>query len=181
MVQLISGVSKVKRNDIAADAVGLAALDESIAWALLGKTTLGGAAAAISVTGLAAASKLYFIADYVHTASVAAGITLNGDTGANYSGRWSCLAGSYVSGTSGGNSADLHSGSGTSGSLSFGIINNKAAQAKKWFHGTADNSARSWVGSGFWNETANLISRIDLVSASNFTAGDTLSVWGCNP
>jgi hypothetical protein len=159
-------------------------------WEYLGRTELGSAASTLShtLTGTARGRLAVFI--YVPSLSVARNILLrfNGDSASNYAAAVT-IGNAAVTSLTAQTSISLDAiGTTSTNARAFElIILNKAAKSKRLNRvglavpDTGAAAAPTWSrGSALWNNTANLISSIDLLlsGGGNFAAGSYIDVWG---
>jgi len=155
---------------------------------LIGSTTTTGAADSISFTSIATGYKKFIVMiDGVLSGAGSVAVTLNNDTGNNYvqcltenaTARNNCLG----TGIDAGNSINMGYSTSANWSQFIEIQNHTAAQAhvKEFtFKGYTSNGGNCCVqGTGYWNNTANEISRIDAIKTNNqFIAGSRMTIWG---
>lgn len=158
-------------------------------WTQRASSVLGAPSAQVTFSGLS--DRAYRLtANYAPTAALTARVTCNNDSGANYGQQWvyAFAAANTAARTSGngywqaGNAAtvaaDLAAG------MQYVIQKPLAAQHAHMVsidprHTTAGNNQDAAFGSGRWANTANLITRVDvLTSTSTFKTGSVFTVEG---
>lgn len=158
-------------------------------WTQRATSVLGAPSATVTFSGLT--DRQYRLtANFAPTAALTARIRANNDSGTNYEQQWLyAFAGSNTGARTTGNTywqdgnaatiaADLASG------LQYIIQKGLAAQhahivSASTRHTTAGNNQDAVMGSGRWTNTANLITRIDvLTSTSTFKTGSVFTVEG---
>jgi len=151
---------------------------------LLGSTTLGSAASSITVSSIPAADD-YTVVIFLTGLSGADKIntTFNNDTGGNYSGWEAAVGNSPATFSNSGNWRLYNISNGSDRFITFKVSN--VQTSVKVFYGVetlASTTAASQSG-GRWNDTSNLINRIDVLAQGGsvtFAAGSYIKVYGHN-
>lgn len=165
---------------------------ETTRWTplLLGRTTLGGSADTISVTGLTAKTYLtVYVALRATGGTITCAMTFNGDTGTNYAISRIQSDGSTVTGASAASAANLALNAGTTAAHKFYVVNivnistlEKSAMSTENSMNTAGASnIPLWrVVNGKWANTATQITRVDVTNAGtgDYATGSEVVVFG---
>jgi hypothetical protein len=157
----------------------------SIFGSEIARTTLGSAASTITVDNIPARKQYMVIVRTLGTAAASSvRFTFNNDTGSNYAHRRSE---SGAAETTAANASNIATGaSGDRNFLMVIWINNQiATNEKNCYYVIASNPAAGAAniparveGVGKWANTANLISRLDIIANNNFAAGSEVVVYG---
>ncbi|HJQ08005.1 MAG TPA: hypothetical protein VJ836_00825 [Candidatus Saccharimonadales bacterium] len=176
-----SAVTTAKITD---DAVTDNKLDYPRWWQEIGRTTLSGSADSISVASLPARKFLKIIITTIASGSVSTLLRFNNDSAANYAFR----VDSNGTGSSGVSQTSLFlDGASATSTYASAEVINVAAQEKlvtsiSMSKGTAGagNAPSLRVGAGKWANTADQITRVDVVNtdAGDYLAGSEVIVLG---
>lgn len=157
-----------------------------MAWEFIEETTLESAAASVSFTSGLTAYKFFRLTVYIlnDTTSKSVYVRLNNDSGSNYTAQEVRGNSTTVSGSRATAAQFTISGPGlaTGQSASMGLLVTKPSASMKAqmtvLAGMQPSPVLSLYG-GEWNNTADALSRIDvLASAGNFAAGTSILLEG---
>lgn len=174
-------------GQITSSKIDWAAATGKIWWEELGKTTLTGAADTITVNNLAARKYLKILVWIQISGSITITVRFNNDSGNNYG--WRASNGGAADTTLGSTSGIVLTGGAATGAttaLEVAEFVNIATQEKigislgvRQTAGAATAPFRS-EGTGKWANTANQITRIDIVNTStgDYAAGSEVIVLG---
>lgn len=152
-------------------------------WEKIAETTLTGAAASIQCNIPTGYKRLWFVASCIATgANASIYVKFNNDTtAAHYYYQNLYSAGAAVTGNSTSGTSSIIIGLFQTDEIAFGncFIDNVAARIKS-FTNTGGNHLRTELNSGYWVNTTDEISRIDVWTGNTtYKAGSVLTVWGC--
>jgi hypothetical protein len=155
------------------------------AFQLLGSTTLSGANATISVSGLTARRYIIIELYTLETASLIVDLRFNNDSGANYTYRTSTNGAADVTSTLAQTQIVLDATSTTPSYFRMFVINITAQEKLIIAHhidqntaGAANAPTRDEI-TAKWVNTSSQITEVDVVtSTSTFATGTTLTVYG---
>ncbi len=152
---------------------------------LLADVTLSSGAANIDLTSIDTSyPKLILIPKLISGSAIDLRITFNNDTGSNYNQVHTSVSGTTVSGATISSAAYINlaqviNSGGASPSPEIHIQNIVAGGTKHFNYNYLTGGSALYVGSGYWNNTAELISRITLTPASStFSTGSKVILWG---
>ena len=158
-------------------------------WEELASVELGVAGDDLSSGTISAKKYLWVQAWYKNdgASDINALVRFNGDTGTNYSSRYSANGGADVTRTSR-TWIDIESGSQRAKFVNMFIINNQSNEKLVIFNqmdygaSGAGNAPNRWEGVGKWTNTSNQITEINFkqLDAGDYASGAFIKVWGSN-
>jgi len=172
-------------------ASGSALAGPAAAWEVIDSTTLASAAASVSFTSIPTTYKMFRVTAYLikDGSDGLVQLQINGDSGANYDRQYlrgdsTTVDGARTTGQTSIN-GNRNGESGLATTLEIVIAKQVAGSPAMvlWDQVMLDNAGTPAMNkfniAGIWNNTADLISRIDLVaSAGNFAAGTVVVLEG---
>lgn len=182
----IASDAAIAGTKLATDGVTDTQLDYPRWWQEIGRTTLGSAGDTITVSSLPVRKYLRIIFSRIDTGGAVNGfIRFNNDSGANYSSRFSD-AGAADTTTVSQTSARVHNSVASPGHSVVDVVNVAAHEKVFSFfasdRGTAGagNAPGRIEGSGKWANTADAITRVDVINtaAGDFATGSEVIVLG---
>ena len=163
--------------DINAAAAIAASKITGLSFVELADVTLG--SAGLTLSSGAFTGRLFLRVYVLVTGMASAGslsMRFNGDTGANYNTFYSVNSGADAT-SLGATTAFINAASGTTERAYFFDIFAPTTTRKNWIGDSVDSNGHIEM-SGWWNNTANALTQIDIIGSVNINVGSRIVVFG---